>query len=135
MGRVVLGGLLAGLIINISEAILNMRVLGKQMEEAMASHNFPAFSDTMIIWFIIFGFLLGIASVWLYAGIRPRYNPGSKTAIIAGIAVWFFAYFYPGIGFIVMGWFPLNMMLISLVWGFFEVIIAIQAGAWLYKEA
>ena len=32
--------------------------------------------------------LVGIATVWLYAAIRPRYGPGPRTAAIAGFVMW-----------------------------------------------
>ena len=38
---VVIGGLLAGLIINIGETILNIPVLGAQLEAAMKALNLP----------------------------------------------------------------------------------------------
>jgi len=38
-GRVVLGGLLAGLVLNIGEFVLNEIVLGSQMKTWFAAHN------------------------------------------------------------------------------------------------
>jgi hypothetical protein len=38
------------------------------------------------------------------------------------------------VGFIAMGNFPTNLILIGTVWGLIEVPIATIAGAWLYKE-
>src|SRR3954470_9821754 len=32
--------------------------------------------------------VLGIFTMWLYAGIRPRFGPGPRTAALAGFAVW-----------------------------------------------
>jgi hypothetical protein len=61
-GRVVLGGLLAGLIINISEFLLNGVVFAREMEEAMRALNRPM-DNTMIVWFTLFGFALGIGAV------------------------------------------------------------------------
>lgn len=40
LGRVILGGLLAGLVLNIGEFVLNDFVLGSQMKQFMAEHNF-----------------------------------------------------------------------------------------------
>ena len=41
--------------------------------------------------------MLGIASVWLYAAIRPRYGAGAGTAIMAGVAVWVMAHLWSGV--------------------------------------
>src|SRR5437667_4515115 len=42
--------------------------------------------------FVIGGFVLGVLLVWLYAAIRPRFGPGPKTSLIAGLVLWFLAY-------------------------------------------
>lgn len=47
-GRVVLGGLLAGLVLNIGEFALNDFVLGSQMKAWLAAHNFNEPSGSFI---------------------------------------------------------------------------------------
>ena len=71
-GRVVLGGLLAGLVINISEFLLNGVVLAEDMNAVMAAMNKPPMTGSMIGLFLLLGFGLGVVLVWLYAAIRPR---------------------------------------------------------------
>src|ERR1700694_2143479 len=117
VGRVILGGLLAGLVVNISETILNVFVVASAMETTLRERTLPPLGMSPIIGFVAFGFLLGIATVWLYAAIRPRFGPGVATAAIAGVAVWFFAYLYSGVGMALMSFFPLGLMTITLVWG------------------
>lgn len=133
-GRVILGGLLTGLIINIGEFILNEPILGEQWASAMEALNQPPMGGGTIVTFVVGGFLLGIVTIWLYASIRPRFGPGPKTAICAGLFAWFFVYLYVNIGMIATGLFPTNLLITSIVWGLFEVPIATMAGAWLYKE-
>ncbi len=79
-------------------------------------------------------FVLGIAIVWLYAAIRPRYGAGPKTALCAGLAVWFFVWLWGFGGTVVMGLYPTKLVLITVIWGLFEVPIAAVVGAWPYKE-
>ena len=133
--RVLLGGLLAGLIINISEYILNEPILGTDWKAAMESLGRPPIAGGDITWFVILGFVLGILCVWVYAAIRPRFNPGPKTAVCAGITVWALAYAYPSIGFGVIGLFPAKLIWWGVIWGLFELPIATLIGAWQYKEA
>ena len=135
MARVILGGLAAGLVINIGEFILNGVVLASSMESAMARLNLPPVGGSAIAMFVILGFALGIATVWLYAAIRPRYGIGPRTALCAGATVWFLAYLYPSVGMAGMGLFPTNLILIGVVWGLVEMLVAALAGAWLYTEA
>ena len=135
LGRVIGGGLLAGLIINISEFILNGVVLAQQMEAAMRSLNRPPVDNQMIVWFVVLGFALGIVTVWLYAAIRPRLGPGVRTAVCAALTIWFLAYLYSNAAMAVMQLLPRRLLLVSTVWGLFEIVIAAVAGAWLYSEA
>ena len=132
--RVVIGGIVAGLVINVSEFILNMVVLGADLNAAMSRLNLPPVGGQAIPVFVVLGFALGIATVWLYAAIRPRYGAGPKTALYAGAAVWFFAYLYSGVGMMVMGVFPGRLMAVGMIWGLGEVLLASVAGAFLYAE-
>lgn len=134
VGRVILGGLLAGLVINISETVLNLVVVAQEMEDALKALGLPPLGMGPIMGFVISTFFVGIALVWLYAAIRPRFGPGVGTAVIAGIALWLFAYVYAAFAMGLMGLFPAKVMVITTIWGLPEVVIASIAGAWLYKE-
>ena len=134
LGRVAIGGLLAGLIINIGEFILNGVLLEKEMNAAMAALNKPPVDPSMIMWFVLFGFGLGFMLVWTYAAIRPRFGAGVKTAICASTLVWGLACLYPNLFMIIINLFPRNMMVMVTVWALIETIVAGIAGAWAYKE-
>ena len=134
-GRVVIGGLLAGVIINIGEFILNGIVLGEQMNAAMAALNKPPIDGRMIMLFVLFGFGLGFMLVWTYAAIRPRFGAGVKTAICASTLVWGLASLYPNLFMIIINLFPRDMMILATIWGLVEVVVAGIAGAWVYTEA
>ena len=131
---VVLGGVLAGLVINISEYILNEPILGAQFAAAMTAHNLPPIGGSAIAVFLIYGFALGLVLVWLYAAIRPRFGAGPKTTAIAGVVVWFLAYFTSMLNFGAIGLLPAPLLLIGLVWGLVELIVAAIVGGWLYSE-
>jgi hypothetical protein len=134
VGRVLLGGLLAGLIVNISEALLNLYVVQADMNAAMLSLNRPVVGGQTIMTFVVLTFGLGIAAVWLYAAIRPRYGPGVKTAVCAGSFVWFFAYFFPNTGMGAMKLFPPGLIALMTLWGLGEIMVATIAGAWVYHD-
>jgi hypothetical protein len=133
--RVILGGLLAGLLINVSEFILNTYVIAAPMEAAMKAMNLPPVDGPVIACFVGLGFLLGILAVWVYAAIRPRFGPGVVTATYAALAVFLLAYVYPTGFMMVLHVFPRKAMAIGLVWGLPEILIATIAGAWAYTEA
>lgn len=134
MTRVILGGLLAGLVMNIGEAVLNMAILGDDWQTAMQALGLPQMNFASFGWYILMTFALGITMIWLYAVMRPKFGPGPKTAIITGLTIWFLMWV---LGFgttAVQGMFPGKIVLTTMVWGFFEAPIGVLVGAWLYKE-
>ncbi len=133
-GRVILGGLVAGLVINIGESILNIPILGAESDAAMQALGVEPVGGSDIAVFVVMGFLLGLLAVWLYAAMRPRFGPGPKTAVIAGLVVFVLGVVFPSIGYGMLGLFPARLLVIANVWDLFEIPIASVAGAWLYKE-
>lgn len=131
--RVLGGGLLAGLVMNIGEFLLNV-MLGEQWEQAMEALGVAEPGGAEVARYVLLTFLIGIALVWLYAAMRPRFGPGPGTAVKAGLAVWFFAWVIPAGFFETMGLFPSKLFYVSTLWGLFEVPISAVAGAWLYRE-
>jgi hypothetical protein len=132
--RVILGGLVAGFVLNLGEFILNEVLFVKQMEEIIQRLNTPRPGVKFITVAVVMTFLLGVVIVWLYAMIRSRFGPGPKTAVIAGVVVWFCIYFYAGLLNSILFGMPLNLLLVGLAWGFFEYVLAALTGASLYKE-
>ncbi|HKB67665.1 MAG TPA: hypothetical protein VKC61_17535 [Pyrinomonadaceae bacterium] len=134
MGRVILGGLVAGLVLNIGEYLLNGVVLAAQMKSFMTQHNFtepPYFIPIAVI----LTFVLGIVIVLGYACIRPRFGPGVKTAIIAGLFAWFGVCFYCTVINGVLAGIPMGTMILGMVWCLVEYCLGAIAGAWVYQEA
>ncbi len=134
MARVLLGGLVAGLLINIGEFLLNEVVLAEEIRAAMVGFNLPEPDGGAITLFLFLGFGVGLTAVWLYAAIRPRYGAGAKTALCAGSAVWFLACAYPGVAFAALGFFPVGETVFVLIWQLAEFSLGTLAGAWLYQE-
>jgi hypothetical protein len=139
MGRVILGGLLAGLVMNVSEFVLHAVVLGADGQKLMDDWNERGFNiqpdPMMLTWLILITFVLGFLAVWTYAAIRPRFGAGPKTAICAGLAVWAMSFLYAGVylyaGIVI---YPAKLTWLPVVWGLIEIPVATVAGAWLYKE-
>jgi hypothetical protein len=134
-GRVLLGGIVAGIILSVGEFVLNEKVLGAQMKTFFTAHRFQEPAGVFLPVAIGLTIALGIVIVLGYAAIRPRFGAGPKTAIIAALFAWFGCYVYCGIINAMLFGIPMNTMLIVLVWGLVEYIIAALVGAWLYKEA
>jgi hypothetical protein len=132
-GRVFLGGLLAGVVINVFEYVTNGVVLATEWDAAMKALG-RQMSSGAICAFIVWGFLTGIAAIWLYAAARPRFGPGPGTAALTGFGYWLIGYVLPNFGLLAMGLFPRRLLVIGTMVGLVEIIVASAAGAWAYKE-
>ena len=131
--RLLLGGLLAGVVINIFEFVTNDVFLGKHWAAAMRAlgRHLPPHAMPL---FIIWGFVLGIAAIWLYAVARPRFGPGPKTTIFTSLGCWVLAYVLGSLSAGAMGLVPYRLLVIGTIVGLVEILLASLAGAWVYKE-
>jgi hypothetical protein len=133
-GRVILGGIVAGIIIDIFEYVLNGIVLSAQWVAVSSAHNLPMMGTNEIVVFNILGLVTGIAAVWAYAAMRPRFGAGPTTAVYAALLVWVVGYLLPDVFTEVIGLIPMSMTVTMIVVGAIEIVVATVAGAYLYKE-
>jgi hypothetical protein len=134
LGRVIVGGILAGIIINVFEYVLNAIVMAPEWSSILKSLMLPEFSVEAVIWFNIAGFATGIAAVWTYAAIRPRFGAGPKTAVVAGLLTWVTAFVLADAKPVAAGMLPLQPVVVMLAVEIVAVVAATLAGAWLYQE-
>jgi hypothetical protein len=98
--------------------------------EQMAAAQKPTAMAAHLGW----SFVTGIVVVWLYAAIRPRFGPGPKTAVIAGLVVGLLTHVTISLAFATLDLAPDNLMAISAVWGMVASVAGALVGAWIYKE-
>lgn len=135
MGRVILGGIVTGVIINLVEGVMNGVMLKPQWAEAAkAIGRSSEISVKQIVAFNVWGFTAGIVAIWLYAAIRPRYGAGPKTAMCAGAAVWMLGYAMANAMMAFLHVYPLGLLITVTTVGLLEVLVATTAGAYFYRE-
>ena len=136
-GKVIVGGLVAGVVFNIGDFIINTMILGTENAEFLKRLGIdPAAMETfagMAPWIVI-DFLFGLLVVWTYAAVRPRFGAGVSTAIIAGLIPYLGATLVLG-GFTSMGVFPMSMFITGSIASLVNTAIGSIAGAWVYTEA
>jgi hypothetical protein len=133
--RVIMGGLVAGLVLNVFDFVFYGIVFKADFDTAMRALNKPPISNSMIGWFVALDFLFGIFLIWLYAAIRPRFGPGPKTAAIAGMAYWVLFGLLHALSEAPMGLFAQNLYVIVAVEVLVSAVLAALAGAKVYTEA
>lgn len=135
LGRVILGGLVAGIVINVFEGLLNGVLLSSQWGEVMKSLNRSATpSVKTIIALNVWGFAVGLLTVWLYAAIRPRFGAGPKTAICAGLIMWAACDALATSIPVFMHIYRVELAVTAVAIEVVEMLAAGLAGAYFYKE-
>jgi hypothetical protein len=135
ISRLVLGGIVAGIAIDLLDYFVDSIWLAPRWANGMALLGRTGFSPAQIIWFNVIGFLTGIVAIWIYVAIRPRFGPGVKTGICAGLAVWILTVLFPNVGFMyVAKLFSGHLTLYTTLGGLVEVVFGTVAGASVYRE-
>ena len=131
--RIVLGGIVAAVIVNVGEGLLGL-LLRKDYEAAIRALGIHMEPDLATLLPIAWSVVVGILAIWLYAAIRPRYGPGPRTAVRAGLALWAFSTVTFSVAMASLRIFPVRLMAIATAWSLVEIIVAVVVGASLYRE-
>jgi hypothetical protein len=136
-GKVVVGGVAAGVVLTAIDLLTQSYILGDRMK-ADAEAFRPGITAAMtsgsaIATYIITDLVIGLLLVWTYAAIRPRFGPGPRTAMIAAVLFWILG------SFLTAGYMQLGIMSVRTWWtyGFIMLVallLASWAGARLYSE-
>jgi hypothetical protein len=131
--RILLGGLAAGLVSNVSGLLLAHFFLAGDVRALLERLNVQLGLGVALL-HVGMRFAVGLGAVWLYAAIRPRFGPGPRTAALAGLALWLFTYVFSLLGITPYGLYPVSTLVIAAVWGLGELQLAALVGAYLYRE-
>ena len=134
-GRVLLGGIVAGLVLNIGEFVLNDILLGPHIKADMQRMNITPPGMGFAALAVTLTFIFGSVAILLYAMMRARLGPGPKTALLTALILWFCLYAYSGTINMLLINVPPQLILMILGWGLIEYPLGILVGASLYKES
>ena len=135
--KVLIGGIVAGVVMNVVDFVSNMFIVGARMKAETDAFK-PGLTDQMnkgstMISYIVMDFVLGILLVWTYAAIRPRFGPGLRTATYVAVLFWILG------GVFYSGYLHMGMMSAGLWWTFAFIalvnfFLSAWAGAKVYSE-
>lgn len=136
IGRALIGGIVAALIINLIETVMNGFVLKNDWAAAMqALGKSGEVTGYAISIYMISGLLEGIIGVALYAALTSRYGINSATAGKAGLVVWALVSAIPNLMWLASGLFPGNLLAFGVVIDFVAILLGVTMGSLLYREA
>lgn len=137
IGKLALGGIAAGVTTFMLTGLVNATVLAGALkdwshETGSALHP-PAQPVALSLWCVM-SLLIGIAGVWFYAAITPRFGAGYKTALIAGLALWVANKFAVCFDLTALGIFPRPLLAGLALGGLLAIEGGLLVGAWLYQK-
>ena len=134
-GRFVLGGMAAGVVMNVI-SLLSARLYLEEMMAILEAHEFePAQGPAGMAVYLLMRFTWGFVAVWFYTAARARYGPGPKTAVLVGFVFWLGGFFLAVISHGMLGLFPTGMLALWAIIGLIAIVLSTLVGAWIYREA
>ena len=135
-GRILIGGLAAGVVMNVIDALANGMLLGERWKtesDRIDPTLITRAATSSTVGWIVVDFLLGLLIVWLYAAMRPRFGAGPTTAARAGLFAWLIshlAYF----SYVFMGFYSAGLIVASAGAGLIAAMAGAYVGGKLYQE-
>jgi hypothetical protein len=134
VARLLLGGLVAGVVVNAGDFVINSYLLADDMVQLSQrlGLNQADVEGSQVTWIVV-DLIYGMLLVFSYAAIRPRFGPGPATAIVAGLVL-YLAITVVLFGFMSMGMFVQDAFLRSAGLQLVVTLAASLAGGMVYKE-
>jgi len=135
-GRILVGGLAAGVVMNVIDALANGMLLAprwKAESDALDPTLVTRAAASSTVGWIVVDFLMGILIVWLYAAMRPRFGAGPTTAARAGLVAWLIGHLFY-FSYVFMGLYSSGLILASSGAGLVAAMAGAYVGGKLYQE-
>lgn len=134
--RVIVGGLVAAVILFLTDGFLHERIVGADWKAVYAGlgSTEPHHDASGLVYFAIFELGRGLISIYLYALMRSCCGPGPKTAIFAGVVAWIAFSVTGPAQFIPLGFYSHALWFKVGAFQLITSIVAAIAGAFLYRD-
>jgi hypothetical protein len=133
--RIIVAGLVSGLFIDIAEGGLSHFIIGNQfLSEVNALGIHTQMTPGAAVFFISWGFVIGLVLAFLYAGTRKTLGPGPKTALRVAGVVWLAHGLLPHLKDAFLGVFSFELSLEFALLQFIWLAFASLLAGWLYRE-
>jgi hypothetical protein len=133
--RILIGGLAAGLLMNVLDFAASALFLMERYEALQAEGIYlkEPLLPFMPLW-ILGQFAMGLILAGLYAAVRPRLGPGPKTALIVGLVAGLLTHVPYNVA--VASWSPAGRFipLVTMIAGLIQFLLGALLAGFLYKE-
>jgi hypothetical protein len=133
--RILLAGMLAGMVINTGEYLLHKIILQQGWTDLMQKFKDAAEPKPgQFAALSVAGFVMGVLTVWLFAATRPRFASTPKAVISAAIAIWIPAYCVGLLAPFMLGILPAGLVFPSMAAGIVELTLGASLGGLIYAD-
>jgi hypothetical protein len=132
-----IAGLLAGLMLNVSEGVLHGVVLADATVEAMAAlGSTESGSGSGLGLLLGITFVQGVLGIWLYGLLAQGGRKRVLAAVTAGLALWALSAVYSAVylGAGLPGLLPAAVVWLPVAWGLIEYPLAVFVGTFVLRE-
>jgi hypothetical protein len=135
--KVLVGGIVAGVVLNVIDWFVYTRLIATQMAAAMDAYK-PGSSAVMmsgnaITIYVITDFVYGLLLVYTYAAVRPRLGPGPRTAATVAGLFWLFGAFMSS-HMLISGEMDTNLFWMTSLISLITLVLGTWFGAMVYSE-
>jgi hypothetical protein len=127
--RLVLGGVMGGLLSNISGIALVVLVLHADASKFLRAMENPPSGTRMFVEHVLIRFGFGLAAAWLFWAIRPRFEKRTRATLGAATFLWLTAYLFPALLLEELRIYTTRTAVSGAAWGFVELVLVVAVAA------
>jgi hypothetical protein len=128
--QLIVGGLVAGGLIVVGEAILNLLLLGEEWALLFARLGIAQPTLPVAVQGVAKLLMLGVFAVWLAGHLRYSFHFPYQSGLVAGLIVWVLVWAWVQWGMVLAGYVSLRIAVTTIAWGLWELPLAVGAGTW-----
>jgi hypothetical protein len=126
----IVGGLAAGSLIVVGEAILNLLLLAEEWTVLFARLGIVQPTVLVAVQGVAKLLMLGVFAVWLAGHLRYSFHFPYQSGLVAGFIVWVLVWAWVQWGMALAGYVSLRIAATTMAWGLWELPLAVGAGTW-----
>src|SRR5437762_1427167 len=136
-GRLIIGGLIATVILFVTDGLLHERVFHTYWEDvyqALGAHESQMSHGMAVLYFLVFELGRGFLAILIYALMRPFHGAGPMTAVFAAIVAWLAFSVAGPAQFIPLGFYSKHLWVMVAGAQLVTSVVANLAAAWIYRD-